>query len=173
MNTVATPKVEVPAPRTTFQVPVENIEALQGRIDKLNRRVALLTKRGYKGVEPIAIAVGKPYAMPQVCPRCHGAAIPVLGATSGVRCEGCYGRSLPDRIFHEVTLVAPKAPKVDGWEFVAGLTHIDGVGTVLRVVPGAQVAEGELARFRTAEANCEHCNTKRHRNDTFIVRRVG
>ena len=31
---------------------------IAGRIDKLNRRVAMLQKRGYKGVEPIVIEVG-------------------------------------------------------------------------------------------------------------------
>jgi hypothetical protein len=91
-----------------------------------------------------------------------------------VTCEKCSGTGrLPDRIYHEVTLVSPKAPKVDGWEFVAALTHVDGVGSVLRVVPGAEVAEGELARFREASSeNCDHCHAKRRRTDTFIVRKV-
>lgn len=163
-------------PRTVFQVPAENIEALQGRIEKLNRRVALLAKRGYRGVEPIVIEVGKPYAVPQKCPHCNGrgcAYTDFENKPHGV-CEKCGGRPLPDRIFHEVVLLAPKAPKVEGWEFVAALTHVEGVGAVLRVVPGAEVAEGELARFRTASPeNCDHCHQKRRRTDTFIVRKVG
>lgn len=161
---------EAPTPRTVFQVPAENIEALQGRIEKLNRRVALLAKRGYKGVEPIVVEVGKPYPVPQKCkaPSCHE------GKIFGHVCTDCAGTGrAPDRVFHEVKLVAPKAPKVEGWEFVAALTHVEGVGTVLRVVPGAEVAEGELARFRTATSeNCDHCHAKRRRTDTFIVRKV-
>ena len=161
-------------PRTTFIVPAENVDTLRGRIDKLNRRVALLTKRGYKGIEPIVIEVGKPYPVPQKCSSCgrEGAALPAPGSSN--LCEKCHGRPLPDRIFHEVKLLAPKAPKVEGWEFVAALTHVEGVGTVLRVCPGAQVSEGELARFRTASSeNCDHCHAKRRRTDTFIVRKVG
>lgn len=160
-----------PAPRTVFTVPAENVEMLNGRIEKLNCRVALLTKRGYKGIESIVIEVGKPYPVPQKCPACGG---PDPKSPNSQWCERCHGRPLPDRIFHQVILVAPKAPKVDGWVFVAALTHVEGVGTVLRVCPGANVAEGELSRFRTASPeNCDHCHTKRRRTDTFIVRKVG
>ena len=155
------------APRTTFKVPAENIEALKGRIEKLNRRVALLAKRGY-AVEPISIEVSDPVAVPQKCPHCDSP-----WRTESV-CPKCHGRPLPDRVFHEVKLLAPKAPKVDGWEFVAALTHVEGVGAVLRVCPGAEVAEGELAKYRDASSeNCDHCHTKRRRTDTFIIRKVG
>lgn len=163
---------EVSTPRTVFRVPAENIEALQGRVEKLNRRVALLVKRGYQGIEPIVVEVGKPYAVPQKCPSCRRGT-EQYATEKGIVCTTCYGKPVPDRIFHEVKLLAPKAPKVDGWEFVAALTHVEGVGSVLRVVPGAEVAEGELARYRTASSeNCDHCHAKRRRTDTFIIRKV-
>jgi hypothetical protein len=170
MTETANTQAETATPRTSFVIPAENIEALKGRIDKLNRRVALLTKRGYQGLEPIAIEVGKPYPVKQKCraPSCY------QGKVFGATCTECHGTGHgPDRIFHEVELLAPKAPKVDGWEFVAALTHVEGVGSVLRVCPGAEVAEGELARFRNATSeNCDHCHAKRRRTDTFIVRKV-
>lgn len=161
---------ETATPRTSFVVPAENIEALKGRIDKLNRRVALLTKRGYQGLEAISIEVGKPYPVEQPCRHCTATATEPYTKEP---CSKCVDGFLPDRIFHEVRLLAPKAPRVDGWEFVAALTHVEGVGTVLRVVPGADVAKGEMARFREATSeNCDHCHTKRRRTDTFIVRKV-
>ncbi len=170
MTDTAKTQAETATPRTSFVVPAENIEALKGRIDKLNRRVAMLTKRGYQGLEPISIEVGKPYPVKQKCRASSCYQGKVFGAT----CTECNGTGHgPDRIFHKVELLAPKAPKVDGWEFVAALTHVEGVGTVLRAVPGANVAEGELARFRSASSdNCDHCKQSRRRLDTFILRRV-
>lgn len=77
----------------------------------------------------------------------------------------------PDRIYADVELLSPEPPKVGGWEFVASLTHVGGVGTVLRVCPGATVSEGELARYREASPeNCDHCRAARRRTDTFIIR---
>lgn len=55
--------------------------------------------------------------------------------------------------------------KIDGWRFMARIDHSNDTGNVLRVVPNATVDK----RFRTAAPNCEHCNHKRMRRDTFVL----
>jgi hypothetical protein len=140
----------------TFKVPAENIAALQERFEKLNKRIARDVKRGVVGAEPLVLQVGEMFAEKQK-PR----------YIDGVK------HDMPDRVFAMVTLIAPKAPQAEGWEFVAALTHVDGVGTVLRKVPGANIEEGELAKYREASPdNCDHCHATRRRLDTFIIRKV-
>lgn len=159
---------ENPSARTTYKVPAQNLEALQERIAQVNKRVARLVKRGVADAKPIAIQVSPLYVESNPCPFC---------TVNGVPQHSCYhcndtGKG-PDKVFADVTLMSPEPPKANGWEFVAALTHVEGVGAVLRVVPGAQVAEGELAKYREASPdNCDHCQAVRRRNDTFILRKV-
>jgi hypothetical protein len=134
---------EAEVSKRTFKVPVENLDRLHDQIGLVNRRVDRLRKRGYD-VELVSISVGQSYF--------------VKGSTG-------------ERAYADVELLSPKPPKVEGWEFVAALTHVEGIGTVLRVVPGAQVSEGELASYREANPdNCDHCHASRKRNDTFVIR---
>lgn len=132
-------------PSKTFRVPAENLDLLTSQIELLNKRVDRLQKKGHN-VAKVEITVGKLYSL----------------TLPGQKQE---------RIFADVELLSPKTPKVDGWEFVAALTHVDGIGSVLRVCPGATVSEGELAKYRKASPdNCDHCHTSRKRNDTFVIR---
>lgn len=147
--------------KTFYKVPAENLDALKSQIETLNRRVARLVKRGYD-VQPIIINVGEMY-VEKVIKKNQGRIVVDDNGNVVYR----------DQVYANVKLVSPKPPKAEGWGFVAALTHVDDVGTVLRVVPGAQVEEGELKRFRNASPdNCEHCHMKRKRNDTFILRRL-
>lgn len=71
-------------------------------------------------------------------------------------------------------------PVLSGWDFVATLEHLPSVtsddgtvtngGTILRTRPGVS----ELPeRFRTATPDdCDHCNKRRKRNDTYVVHNV-
>jgi len=136
-----------------FKVPVENVERLQSQIEVVNQRVQRLRKKGHD-VELVEIKVGQPYVVKVRDPRDVAEVGP-----------------LAERLFVDVELMSPEPPRVDGWEFVAALTHVEGVGAVLRVVPGAQVADGELKRYREASPeNCDHCHAQRKRTDTFVVR---
>jgi hypothetical protein len=138
---------KIETPRKLFKVPAENLDLLRTQIDVVNKRVARLQKRGHD-VAMVAVNVGELYA---------------------VKSPGKI-----DRIYADVELLSPAPPKVAGWEFVASLTHVDGVGSVLRVCPGAEVSEGELARYREASPeNCDHCHTTRKRTDTFVIRDAG
>jgi hypothetical protein len=131
--------------RNLFKVPAENIDLLRRQIEVVNQRVARLVKRGHD-VPPVSISTGHPYSVKRP------------------------GES-NERLYVDVELLSPKPPKVEGWEFVAALSHVEGVGTVLRVCPGATVSEGELKKYREASPdNCDHCHTSRKRNDTFVIR---
>jgi hypothetical protein len=66
----------------------------------------------------------------------------------------------------EVLLNGFEAPKLNGWSFVARIDHANEVGNIVRPVPGATVPD----YYRTAASNCDHCNRKRFRRDTFVVR---
>jgi hypothetical protein len=138
--------------RTKYKVMAENLDALRDRVEEVNRRVRRLCKRGH-AVEEVKISVGQLYAE---------------AVSSTV--EG--GRQVSrEQVYADVELLSPRPPRVDGWEFVAALIRVDDVGTVLRVCPGATVAEGELARYREASPDdCDHCHTRRRRTETFVVR---
>ena len=61
-----------------------------------------------------------------------------------------------------------ETPVINGWDFIARLEHDSVLGTVVRTAPGKTLPK----RFWDAAGNCEHCNTKRVRKDTFILREV-
>lgn len=67
---------------------------------------------------------------------------------------------------HVAYTVRGEAPTLEGWGFVGTLEHVEG-HTILRTL----IEEALPERFRTATPeHCDHCNTRRRRNDTFIVR---
>lgn len=65
--------------------------------------------------------------------------------------------------------VTYERPVLAGWEFLAVIEPMTG-GNLLRGVPGATVADGELDAWRTSDLRCDHCDTIRRRSETFILR---
>lgn len=60
------------------------------------------------------------------------------------------------------------SPRLAGWRFVATLEH-DENGVILRKLPTFE-GEADLTPYRDATPeNCDHCHTRRRRNDTYIV----
>lgn len=56
--------------------------------------------------------------------------------------------------------------KINGWEFLGTIQHVEGAN-ILRSVSGRE----ELPEaFRTVKPHCEHCEHKRSRKDTFILK---
>jgi hypothetical protein len=56
--------------------------------------------------------------------------------------------------------------KIDGWRFVARIDHAPETGNIIRTVPN----EGDIDhRFRNVAPDCQHCNHKRLRRDTFVL----
>jgi hypothetical protein len=68
----------------------------------------------------------------------------------------------PDRV---TLTIEGAAPQVGPFEFLAKVEH-DPAGNVLDIVPGRTVDR----RFRSTPSSCEHCQTKRARKDTFVLR---
>lgn len=67
--------------------------------------------------------------------------------------------------FHRVSVTA-ETPKIHGWTFCGTIDHSHAAGNLLRAVPGASIP----AIYRTGDAHCDHCDVKRRRNDTFVLR---
>lgn len=57
------------------------------------------------------------------------------------------------------------APVLNGWHFVASLSH-KKTGNIVHVLPKETLPE----RFRATEAVCDHCQKNRKRHDTYVVR---
>lgn len=75
------------------------------------------------------------------------------------------------RLIHAylVCTIACEPVRLNGWEFVATLQHInqDGIGNIIRNISGQTLPD----RFRDVDStNCDHCHTRRNRIDTFVVR---
>lgn len=67
---------------------------------------------------------------------------------------------------YEVNLdVAPI--KLGDWTFVARIDHSQETGNIIRSVPNTGIEVEE--RFRKSRPDCEHCNHKRQRRDTFAL----
>jgi|HigsolmetaAR203D_1030402.scaffolds.fasta_scaffold04330_2 hypothetical protein len=59
------------------------------------------------------------------------------------------------------------APTLDGWEFIGTIRHTPE-GNIIAVVPGSKYEAP--AALRDARPMCDHCKTRRARNETYIVR---
>lgn len=57
-------------------------------------------------------------------------------------------------------------PRANGYTLVARLEHTEG-GVILAYAPGES---GLPESYREQANHCDHCQTKRHRNDTFVLR---
>ena len=63
-------------------------------------------------------------------------------------------------------------PSLAGWDFLACVEPLEG-GNLIRQVPCASIAEGELTPWREGAIRCDHCSTSRRRTETFVVRADG
>lgn len=69
-----------------------------------------------------------------------------------------------ERVAKYIVVECEGTAKVNGWQFVATLEHTPG-GNIIRNIVDIDIPE----RFRYCEPECEHCNSHRHRKDTYIV----
>lgn len=56
--------------------------------------------------------------------------------------------------------------KVNGWEFVATIEHCKPVNIIRSFRPEVTVPD----MYYTVDTRCDHCNTKRNRKDTYLIR---
>lgn len=134
-----------------FNVPEENLAVLQERIAKLNKRAKKL------GCDFISVNI---LGSKEVPIRQHD--------ELGFEADRIVGY----RKVYEITVYGA-APKINGWEFIAVIQPtMDeagvNLGNILRGVPGATHEVPEA--YRKAENHCDHCNTIRRRNETFVLR---
>jgi hypothetical protein len=61
--------------------------------------------------------------------------------------------------------IVGETPKLNGWELTAVKHHDETMGLVVDSVPEKEMP----VEFRTTGTACEHCNSNRRRNDTFIL----
>jgi ribosomal protein L36 len=60
--------------------------------------------------------------------------------------------------------VSGKAPIIEGWEFLGAIEHLNE-GNMLK-----GIGKVELTAYRDAKPICQHCETLRRRNQTFVLR---
>lgn len=66
---------------------------------------------------------------------------------------------------YRTVVVHGDAPKLAGWEFCGTIEHTSA-GNILRLVPDAEVP----TEYRDSDRRCDHCETRRQRRDTYIVK---
>lgn len=129
----------------TWCVPTFKVSKLQERMEVLNRRVK---KVGGPGLflAPQGVAT-------RTLPLQEGELTPRVESWTLLRVDG-------------------QVPRVDGWDFLARVEHHQGVGNIVSRAPGLEEAVLPES-LRVDAATCDHCNTKRLRNDTFVLGKDG
>jgi hypothetical protein len=118
------------------------------RLAELHEHVARLVKRAGKlGVPAPVIAVGDAIDAPIRSRNNRGDLVDT----------GRVSRTWP-------VIVSGDAPRIAGWSLAAVLQHVEGE-VIVRTVPGTEIP----AAYRDATGDCDHCRTRRQRNDTFVL----
>lgn len=92
--------------------------------------------------------------------------------------EGFFGSCLACKRGHMISRkvldleITCERPRLAGWDFLGVVEPLEG-GNLIRQVPGAIVAEGELSPWAKGTVTCDHCKVARRRLETFIVRADG
>jgi hypothetical protein len=128
--------------QTVFDIPEHNMGWLTKKVDQLNRRAAKL------GVPPIEVVVLESYARDDPSDETGMQKIPM----KKIEVKG------------EPPII--RTPDGQTWKFVSRIIHASEGGNVLMNVPGEELPTA----FRTATPKCEHCNTNRRRNDTYVLK---
>ncbi len=131
----------------TYLIPGQNASGVKAKLDKLARKAARL------GVGAIFYTLAKTFSVPLPDEE-----RPAAGEVLTI----------------EALTIRGDAPVLEGWAFVATLQHEttdDGkIVTILRTVDDTINLP---KKYRTATPDdCDHCNTRRQRNDTFVVLNV-
>lgn len=165
--TVTEAAAEASVATSVFDIPEYRLDAFNKVVDRANRKAAKL------GVAPFVVSVGAPVAMShvvstvgdlrtmQVLPTDEAAALLAQAekhAQLNVRVSAV-------NVF--AVTVEGVAPQVAGWEFGASIDH-DPAGNVVTQVPGSSVVQ--VSDWVSAAADCGHCNLRRNRMKTYVLR---
>lgn len=125
-----------------LQIPEFHLSKLQKELDKLNARAELLHQRGH---------ISEPTLLKYEIKKEHH-----------ISNESCNARFV--KVFDIV--LSGEMPVVSGFRFLAHLHHVPS-GTI---ITRSYVGDGyDLSEFTDRKSQCDHCNLKRKRNDTFIL----
>lgn len=130
--------------KNIYLIPVFNIPTLKAKFEKLSK---------------LALKLGltvPSYKLGQLIP-----AYTIQGSPDDPGANG-FGEIYVDSKY-EIEVFG-EFPKIPGYTFLGTVEHTSH-GNVLRSAPGQAIPED----FRTSEATCDHCETKRYRKDTFVV----
>lgn len=64
-----------------------------------------------------------------------------------------------------IIVEASGTAKVNGWEFAATIDHTEAGNIIRKFKEDVEVPE----RYYSCDPDCEHCHSKRHRKDTYLV----
>lgn len=65
-----------------------------------------------------------------------------------------------------ITVDVSGTARVNDWEFIATIEHSKPINIIRSFRPEVKVP----ASYYTADTRCDHCNTKRNRKDTYLIR---
>lgn len=124
-----------------YKIPVMNFDALVAKVSDLNKRAKRLNLTPMK--------------------------LEVVGSETGKRKSRYDSRHEYEYEIKHVVIIGD-SPVLDGWELIAKITPSEVEGeNFTKAVPGKECP----VEFRTVDmTRCDHCNTRRRRNDTFVLR---
>ena len=80
-----------------------------------------------------------------------------------------YNKELDRKEYHKFILVeVDGTARIDNWECVAVLENHDAGNIIRRINTEIEIPE----RFKHTENLCEHCNTRRQRNNLYVIHNV-
>lgn len=148
-------EIEVVAPANEVR---HSFEILEEKLEWFKQRMAALAKRAAKlGVEAPSYVIGETFDVPKkkLKPGFTYERAEVWGPSA-------YMTVLIRKYRVEVV---GRAPKFAGWTFASTLQHLEDGETLVRNIAKIEAP----VEYRSAGPDCQHCNHKRRRNDTFLV----
>jgi len=131
--------------KTEYWVPKGRVEGFEIEVERLNRRA-------------------KKFGLPKLAVEVTDETDTVVIGEGPVTLESAPERTPLYGTLVKV-LVDGELPKLNGWEFVARVDHA-GTGNLLYAHPGAPEIPEKYWKVGTT---CDHCGTKRRRNETYLV----
>ncbi len=149
--------------KATYQIPATNLGQFESQVADLNKRCRRL------GIQEISWSTEHSHLLHRIDTR-EGIfwveerkIASYLGRYHGSRRNGAVLEILN-------LTVEGEEPKLEGWKFIATLAPIavdEGESAnVVRCVPGEKCP----VEYRERVGECDHCNTRRQRNETFVLR---
>lgn len=138
----------------SVEIPMDNLEIAQSRVDKLNRRAKKM------GVQPIGVDVSEPFLKKVRVPGSD------LNDDPWEAIEGVQTRVRYIEVPYVKLTVTGEAPKMTGYTILAQLERIEDAGMVIKGLAGEEIEEA----WRSAESWCDHCASKRKRRTTYLFR---